>query len=87
MQVSGGDLLAAGLDGGDTLMFRVRSGSFPSGKRFSFLLPDELEKINAGVRWTPAATSSKTGGIHNVSSPFGVAASAEPFGVALSVRS
>ena len=28
-----------------------------------------FEDLNATVRWTVAATSSKTGGIHNVTNP------------------
>ena len=75
------------VDGSSPFGVAKKKSPFPIGKGLFFFEGTEngLEKINAGVQWTPAATSSKTGGNHNVTSPFGVAASAEPFGVVLTV--
>ena len=37
---------------------------------FLFMHKKGLDKFNAAVRWTAAGTSSKTGGNHNIPSPF-----------------
>jgi len=74
MQMPGGHLLAAGLDGGNSLRGTapvIESGHRPNrieAKGLSFLIGDEYRTrthLIATVRRTVAATSSKTGRYFN----------------------